>query len=143
MKKLTLLFALLALSMFGLAACGGGDEEEPAAPETTAAETSESGGSGGDGGSVTITADPDGALAFTEDTASAPAGPVTVEFDNPASIGHDVVVEDASGNELLRTEIITAETTTAEGELEPGNYTFYCSVAGHRESGMEGTLTAE
>ncbi len=143
MKKLTLLFALLALSMFGLAACGGGDEEEPAAPESTAAETPDSGGSGGDGGTVAVAADPDGALAFTEDALSAPAGPVTVEFDNPASIGHDVVVEDASGNELLRTEIITASTTTAEGELEAGNYTFYCSVADHRESGMEGTLTAE
>jgi len=142
MKKLTLLLAVLALSMFGLAACGG-DDEESAAPETTAAETSDSGGSSGGGGSVTISADPDGALAFTEDTASAPAGPVTVEFDNPASVGHDVVVEDASGNELLRTEVITDATTTAEGELEPGNYTFYCSVAGHRESGMEGTLTAE
>ncbi len=143
MKKLTLLFAMLALSMFGLAACGGGDEEEPAAPETTGAEAPDSGGSSGEGGSVTISADPDGALAFTEDALSAPAGSVTVEFDNPASVGHDVVVEDASGNELLRTEIITASTTTAEGELEPGNYTFYCSVAGHRESGMEGTLTAE
>jgi len=142
MKKLTLLLAVLALSMFGLAACGG-DDEESAAPETTAAEATDSGGSSGGGGSVTISADPDGALAFTEDTASAPAGPVTIEFDNPASVGHDVVVEDASGNELLRTDIVTAETTTAEGELEPGNYTFYCSVAGHRESGMEGTLTAE
>jgi plastocyanin len=142
MKKLTLLLAVLALSMFGLAACGD-DDEESAAPETTAAEATDSGGSSGGGGSVTISADPDGALAFTEDTASAPAGPVTIEFDNPASVGHDVVVEDASGNELLRTDIVTAETTTAEGELEPGNYTFYCSVAGHRESGMEGTLTAE
>jgi len=142
MKKLTLLLAVLALSMFGLAACGG-DDEESAAPETTAAEATDSGGSSGGGGSVTISADPDGALAFTEDTASAPAGPVTIEFDNPASVGHDVVVEDASGNELLRTEVITDATTTADGELEPGNYTFYCSVAGHRESGMEGTLTAE
>jgi plastocyanin len=142
MKKLTLLLAVLALSMFGLAASGG-DDEESAAPETTAAEATDSGGSSGGGGSVTISADPEGALAFTEDTASAPAGPVTIEFDNPASVGHDVVVEDASGNELLRTDIVTAETTTAEGELEPGNYTFYCSVAGHRESGMEGTLTAE
>ena len=142
MKKLTLLLAVLALSMFGLAACGG-DDEESAAPETTAAEATDSGGPSGGGGSVTISADPDGALAFTEDTASAPAGPVTIEFDNPASVGHDVVVEDASGNELLRTEVITDATTTADGELEAGNYTFYCSVAGHRESGMEGTLTAE
>lgn len=142
MKRLTLMLALLALAGLGLAACGGDDEES--AVETTTAETADdSAGADAGGGSVAIQADPDGALAFTETSATVPAGEVTVEFDNPASLGHDVVVEDADGNELIRADVISADTTTASGQLEAGDYTFYCSVANHRESGMEGTLTVE
>ncbi len=141
MKKLALLASLLAMAAFGLAACGGDDEEEPTTAETT--ETTESSGGGGEGGTLSVEADPDGALAYTTTELSAPAGPLTIEFDNPSSTGHDVVIEDPDGNELARTDVITADTTTADAELEAGEYTYYCSVDAHREAGMEGALTVE
>ena len=144
MRKLALMLTVLALAVLGIAACGDDDDDDTAA-ETTAAETtaSETPGGGGEGGSVSISADPDGELAYEETSVSAPAGEVTVEFENSASIPHDVVVEDDAGSELIATDEISGDSTTASGALEAGEYTFFCSVPGHREAGMEGSLTAE
>jgi len=146
MRKLALMLTVLALAALGIAACGDDDDEDTTAAETTEATTEETtagGGGGGEGGTVSLTADPDGALAYEETSASVPAGEVTIEFDNPASLGHDVVVEDDSGSELIRTDVISGDSTTASGTVEPGEYTYYCSVDGHRAAGMEGTLTVE
>ena len=82
-------------------------------------------------------------LAYTETDVSAKAGNDTIEFDNPSSTGHDVVIEDQSGSEVAKTDVITDSTTTTTADLKPGTYTFFCSVPGHREAGMEGTLTVK
>ena len=82
-------------------------------------------------------------LAYTETEVTAPAGNDTIEFDNPASLGHDVVIEDDDGNEVAKTDLIASSTTTTTADLKPGTYTFFCSVPGHRDAGMEGTLTVK
>ena len=140
MKKLALLAsALFALAALGLAACGGDDSSD-----TTSAATEETTATGGGGGAtVKFEADPDGALAYTQTDVSAPAGSDTIEFDNPASLGHDVVIEDSDGNEVARTDVISGSTTTTDADLQAGTYTFFCSVDGHRDAGMEGTLTVK
>ncbi len=41
----------------------------------------------------------------------------------------------------MQTPTFTGGTKTVTLKLKPGTYTFFCSVPGHRQAGMEGTLT--
>lgn len=151
MKKVAALL-VLALAVFALAACGGGDDTtssstEPAPEATTEGNANAGGGSneagGGGGATLSFEADPEGALAYTTTEATTEAGKVTVEFDNPQSLTHDVAIEDSSGKEVGATELIADGSDSTTVDLKPGTYTFFCSVPGHREAGMEGTLTVE
>jgi plastocyanin len=143
--KLLMLLAALALASFGLAACGDDDDDdssEPAATEQTEDTGEDTGGTGG-GSTVELSADPDGNLAFEQTEAEATAGSVTVELTNDSSVPHDVQIEGPDGD-LGGTETISdGDTAEVTVDLEAGDYTFYCSVPGHREAGMEGTLTVD
>jgi len=90
-------------------------------------------------GPVKIAALP-GQVAFDTKALQAKAGKVTVEFTNPGGIPHDVQVAQGA-KELGGTKTINSGKATFEVDLKPGTYTFFCSVPGHRQSGMEGTLT--
>lgn len=137
-KKLSIALAITAIAPFGLVACGDDDDEASSGGSEEAETSSSSGG----GSAVAISAVPDGSFAYEQDSAEAEAGTVTIEFENPAALGHDVQIEGESGD-LGGTDVISEDSTTVDVELEPGEYTFYCSVAGHREGGMEGELSVE
>ncbi len=53
------------------------------------------------------------------------------------------MIEDSNGKEVGSTDVITGQSTTAEFTVKPGTYTFYCSLPGHEEAGMKGTLTVK
>ena len=154
MKKLAVLFALLLAAM-ALVACGGGDDSTngDTSPAAGAVEDVEEGaedakeeaeGDSADAGATfDVEADPSGGLAYTTDEATAKAGKVTVNFTNSSPVPHDVRIEDDGGKDLGGTEVISESNESTEVDLKPGEYTFYCSVPGHRQGGMEGTLTAE
>jgi hypothetical protein len=70
------------------------------------------------------------------------ADPTQLLFDNPAQIQHDVVI--AQGSKVIaQTDLIAQSNTSTSADLAPGQYDFYCDVPGHREAGMEGTLTVK
>lgn len=142
--------ALIAVvAALALAACGGdggGDPTAATGAATPAEPVDEQPPAGGSEDSsprtAVIRADPSGALAYLHDDAEAKAGAVTIELDNPSDVVHDVTVE-GEGGRLGATDRVTAGDAATELELDPGTYTFYCSVTGHRAAGMEGTLTVE
>jgi plastocyanin len=150
MKKFAALFALL-LAALALVACGGDDDSTTGAEETTP-PAQEGGGNekekeaeGGTAGSATldVEADSSGALAYTTDEATAKAGKVTVNFTNSSPVPHDVALEDEGGEEVGKTEVLAEGSDSTAVTLKPGEYKFYCTVPGHRQGGMEGTLTVE
>jgi|SRR5215203_777369 len=170
MKKLVVLFALL-LAALALVACGsdsstdgdtspvGGaveDVEDKAGEAKEGAEDAAGEAKEGaedakndaeDDGATSSTfeveADPNGDLAFTEDEATSKAGKVTVSFTNSSPVPHDVRIESSDGKEIGGTEVISESNESAKVDLKPGDYTFFCSVPGHRQAGMEGTLKVE
>lgn len=170
MKKIIALFALL-LAALALVACGSGssssseetgavagaaqeaeekaeevgEEAEEGAEEAKekAEETKQEAESGSSGSTVEVEADPSGNLAFTSEEITAKAGKDTIEFTNESPVPHDVKIEDSSGKEIGGTEITSEGSDTAEVDLKPGTYTYFCSVPGHRQAGMEGTLVVK
>jgi uncharacterized cupredoxin-like copper-binding protein len=159
MKKLGALL-VLALVATSLVACGGGSSSTTtttaggeAAEEGSAgaaSQGSESGGAGaseseagGGGSTLSLETDPGGQIAYTTKKASVKAGKVTVAFKNPQPLQHDVAIEGPNGEKVGKTQLITESATSTTVNLKPGTYTFYCTVPGHREAGMEGTLTVE
>lgn len=132
--------ALLVLSL-GLAACGGDDDEGAGAATTEETATGGGGGGGGGGTTLALAADPSGALSFDKTSLEAPAGDVTIDLTNESSTPHNVEIEGMGVEEVSDT--ITGSTTSVTATLEPGTYEFYCAVPGHRDAGMEGTLTVQ
>jgi plastocyanin len=138
MRKASAVLAVTALAALGLVACGGSSNSSG----TTAAQTSSTPAAGG-GSAVALSTPGGSTLAYDQKSASAKAGSVTINFDNKEALQHDVAVADSSGKVLGQTDLVSSGTTSTTVDLQPGTYTFYCTVPGHRDAGMEGTLTVK
>jgi uncharacterized cupredoxin-like copper-binding protein len=139
------LLTVWTTALFGLVGCAADDTPDASGADTTA-----------------LTVVGTDALTFIPDVFAIPAGEeVTVTFTAEAAAEHDFVIADAAAlgttgeeghgdhgdDETPDTDLHVAhadagQTVTATFTIsEPGTYTVYCSVPGHRESGMLATLT--
>ena len=125
LQSTTLRTAIVAGLVLVLAACGG-DDDDTSAPAAGGSGTAD----------LTVVAED---IGFDADSYDASAGTIDVRYENDGSIVHTLLIEDVDGFELE----VSSNGDVDEGsvDLEPGDYTLYCDVAGHRSAGMEAELT--
>jgi plastocyanin len=144
------LVVVMASGLLALAGCGSSSSNSssattsaPAAAGTTSSTASiPAPASGGATSSLSLAADPSGQLKFDKSSLTAKAGKVSIDFTNKSPVAHDVTIE-SSGSVLGATPTIESGSKTLSVTLKAGTYKFYCSVPGHRQAGMEGTLTVK
>ena len=125
MRKLVGAAVVVGVLVTSAAACGGGSGnsyKEPAGPAIA---------------TLKIQA---GNSWFKPKQLESPAGIVRIRLKNSEPGVHTLVIEDVPDFKLQ----VSGKGATSESkvELKARKYTFYCSIPGHREAWMEGTLTA-
>ena len=87
-------------------------------------------------------ADPTGQLLYKFKSASAKAGNVTLLSKNDSPVPHDISLK-GGGVDEQGNQVTDGETSKVSAKVKAGKYTFYCSVPGHEQGGMTGTLTVK
>jgi plastocyanin len=130
---------LLAAAAIGTA-IGTASTEKPEAEAKAPKHAAPPQTNGGTQAPLQLAADPTGQLRYDKKALNGSAGKVTIDFTNASNIGHDVTVAQGP-TKVGGTKVITKSKASVAVDLKPGKYVFYCSVPGHRQGGMQGTLT--
>jgi plastocyanin len=96
------------------------------------------------GGTIDIPADPSGQLAYVTKQATAPTGGLVVSSTNKSSTPHDIAVEGPGVPEKGGPTVSNGGVSKLPSiTFKPGKYTYFCTLPGHRQAGMQGTLTVK
>jgi plastocyanin len=98
---------------------------------------------GGTVKTLLISADPSGQLRFDKSSLAAPTGNVRITMNNPSPVQHNVSIEGRGGVSQQGKTVSKGGASQVQLNLKPGTYTYFCSVPGHRQAGMQGTLTVK
>ena len=123
--------ALVGALALAATACG---------PAPSASAAKEAGASQAAGQAVTVTLTE---MQFSPATVRVKAGtPVTLTAANKGVLEHNWHVK--IGNETVQIDARSGQTATKTfTPTTPGTYTVVCTVAGHEQAGMKGTLVVE
>lgn len=123
---------LVTLACAALVGCGGGSGSAGASKPAA----------GGAGGEIAVKALD--TLKFDPTTITVKAGaPAKIGLANTGALEHNLVIDNLDGKKF---ELVAAPGKTNSAELpatKAGRYEFHCSIAGHTEAGMKGTLVVE
>jgi uncharacterized cupredoxin-like copper-binding protein len=134
-KALITTMSLLAIAL-GVSACGSSSPSSSATTGALSAPTSSA-----PSHVVSLSAATSGALMFSTTSLHALAGKVTIHFTNQAPESHNFTLATTAGKTVAATPTFMGGTKTLVVTLSAGKYTYFCSVPGHRQAGMQGTLT--
>jgi FtsP/CotA-like multicopper oxidase with cupredoxin domain len=126
LTRVVVLGGVVAMAMVAAACSGGGDAAPGATGDQAAPATFQ----------VSLKE-----FSITPAMIDAPAGQdLTFEVTNDGGAAHTLAVDTGSGTRATP-EIQPGSTTTLTvPALAAGNYRFYCTIAGHADLGMQGTL---
>src|SRR5919108_5461506 len=96
----------------------GGEAKAPAQPKAK-----------GPGGTLTLAADKT-QIAYDKKALSSKPGAVTIDFDNPSQVSHDVAIAQGS-KEIAKSDLVAQGKASVTADLAPGSYSFFCTVPGH------------
>jgi uncharacterized cupredoxin-like copper-binding protein len=132
--------ALIPLAVAALALAGCGSSSSSADETTSPANTSTAPHAPAPGQEVVqLKADEGGSLKFDRDDVKTLAGKVQLSMSNPSSVQHNIAIK---GNGIDKKGPVVGKdgVSILNVQLKPGDYEFYCSVDGHEQAGMKGTL---
>ena len=120
-RLFTIAFATAAVFV----ACGGGGGSSYKQPKGPAQTTLDIKG---------------GNFFFDPKNSDAPAGVDAIKLESEG--GQHTLVFDGGKVPGFRLQASSGKSDELKVDLKPGKYTIYCDIPGHREAGMEGTITA-
>ena len=137
-RLVAVLAALLAMGLIA-SGCGGDDDEDSGTTAATTSTTSTTEAGGGGGTSVGLTE-----YKFDPSDLNVSAGD-TLQLTNDGQIPHNLTIvegdPEGGGAEVAASDdIAPGESGTLNVGDQPGEYGILCTIPGHAEQGMTGTI---